>query len=572
VIRFTCPRCKTVMTWSDTAAGLKLSCPGCGQRVNRLSAALAMALALIWLINVSQGADKKDDRPGDVLVDETQEIVILKKNGTQVRGQLVVLTTEEVRYKQAENKTGLTYTAAGGFIRAIYLASGVYYAVNPKTGKFDRYDPLTNSFANKEALNKADADQLKSEANKAKMELDKSKAETERAKMEAEKTKAEAEKAKAEAEKAKAEADRAKQEAERAKAEPRPEKAAPPRANENTPTSADRQANTGAEPAENKQASPRPSDPAPNPNDQPGESWRTLLPFFAIWGGLLSMVAVLAYVAWAKWLARAGNILPGAWFYTHNGKQQYGPFTPTQLKQLAAAGQIRVGYMVRKGDAVDWVPAATVNGLFTPTTSNTSVPVPEMPFLNDGPARPASIIPNMPPLPVTPPPIPSRGALLLTELTESPGKSHHAVAIAVALFLGIGILALVVTRHDKVGTIGADASQRGAGEAPKGVPDKQKAAGGNRMHDQPGIATSMDQFLDGYEDLVKTWESKVATGKLSLDDLNDITKAEIDFVDRGERLKKSENMSARQLRRYTDLSFRLARVATKTHNLKIELP
>jgi hypothetical protein len=195
-----------------------------------LNKILAVAIIFTWLAaDAAFPAEGKtaDDPAGDVLVDEAQDIVIQRKNGTQGRGQLVVLTTEELRFKQAGGKTVLKYSARDANIRAILLASGDYYAVNPKTGKFDRYDPMTNLFGRAPSKDNPPPDKDKlTEADKARMEAEKAKLEAEKAKLEPEKAKAETERARRDAAKAKEAAERAAEQARR-DAEKSREKARP---------------------------------------------------------------------------------------------------------------------------------------------------------------------------------------------------------------------------------------------------------------------------------------------------------------------------------------------------------
>lgn len=72
------------------------------------------------------------------------------------------------------------------------------------------------------------------------------------------------------------------------------------------------------------------------------------------------------------------------WYYAKNG-QQRGPVSPSQLKQLAATGELLATDMVIKEGGTSWVAASTIPGLFgssaavSPTssgpTTNTVEPV-----------------------------------------------------------------------------------------------------------------------------------------------------------------------------------------------------
>jgi hypothetical protein len=52
------------------------------------------------------------------------------------------------------------------------------------------------------------------------------------------------------------------------------------------------------------------------------------------------------------------------WYYTRNGQQAPGPVSSAQLKQLAAAGQLKPDDLVWKQGLPNWVPANTLKNLF----------------------------------------------------------------------------------------------------------------------------------------------------------------------------------------------------------------
>jgi hypothetical protein len=52
------------------------------------------------------------------------------------------------------------------------------------------------------------------------------------------------------------------------------------------------------------------------------------------------------------------------WHYAKDG-QQFGPINSTQLKQLAAQGQLTPSDMIWKDGMAEWAPAGSVKGLFT---------------------------------------------------------------------------------------------------------------------------------------------------------------------------------------------------------------
>src|SRR5262245_35146791 len=55
------------------------------------------------------------------------------------------------------------------------------------------------------------------------------------------------------------------------------------------------------------------------------------------------------------------------WYYAKAGKQ-YGPVTPTQLKQMAQSGELLPDDLVFQEGGTQWVSASTVKGLFGPST------------------------------------------------------------------------------------------------------------------------------------------------------------------------------------------------------------
>ncbi|MFQ3650070.1 MAG: GYF domain-containing protein [Gemmataceae bacterium] len=53
------------------------------------------------------------------------------------------------------------------------------------------------------------------------------------------------------------------------------------------------------------------------------------------------------------------------WYYAKNG-QQHGPISPTELKKLAAKGELTPNDLVFQEGGTKWVEASTVKGLFPP--------------------------------------------------------------------------------------------------------------------------------------------------------------------------------------------------------------
>jgi len=112
-----------------------------------------------------------------------------------------------------------------------------------------------------------------------------------------------------------------------------------------------------------------------------------------------------------------------AWHY-HKDGQQYGPVSGQQLKQLAAAGNLRPDDLIRKEGMDDWVPAAKLKGLF-----------------------PASAVTTKPPCP--PAVSPSANSKAPAQATSPPLDSNHSAGRAkgqkllIAGLSGIGVIAVL---------------------------------------------------------------------------------------------------------------------------------
>ncbi len=76
---------------------------------------------------------------------------------------------------------------------------------------------------------------------------------------------------------------------------------------------------------------------------------------------------------------------PAEWHFTKSGAQA-GPVTWTQLRQLAASGQLQPTDMVWKAGMPSWMAAATVQNLFPSATAASSPPLPLMPVAGSPPA------------------------------------------------------------------------------------------------------------------------------------------------------------------------------------------
>src|SRR5437870_12214592 len=70
------------------------------------------------------------------------------------------------------------------------------------------------------------------------------------------------------------------------------------------------------------------------------------------------------------------------WYYARDNKKK-GPFSPAQLKELGARGEVRPGDMVlREGDK-KWLLAASIKGLFADQRKTAKEPPPADPFQFD---------------------------------------------------------------------------------------------------------------------------------------------------------------------------------------------
>ncbi len=65
------------------------------------------------------------------------------------------------------------------------------------------------------------------------------------------------------------------------------------------------------------------------------------------------------------------------WYYSHEDRE-YGPFTPSELRQLAAAGKLLPGDLVGQRGRPNWVPAQRVRGLFPPMGIIQPAPAPDL--------------------------------------------------------------------------------------------------------------------------------------------------------------------------------------------------
>jgi hypothetical protein len=77
-------------------------------------------------------------------------------------------------------------------------------------------------------------------------------------------------------------------------------------------------------------------------------------------------------------------------FFVRRGNQEQGPFTPEQLKQLAATGKLVASDLVRTSEKLEWRQAGSVKGLFPPASPRSPVPPPPPPRSPQNPPAPST--------------------------------------------------------------------------------------------------------------------------------------------------------------------------------------
>lgn len=73
----------------------------------------------------------------------------------------------------------------------------------------------------------------------------------------------------------------------------------------------------------------------------------------------------------------------------------------------------------------------------------------------------------------------------------------------------------------------------------------------------------VDKLLNEYENVVETWESKANSSNISFSDINELSQASIKFSEKAAELKKANEFSSSQLKRYMELSSRLGNAFLK---------
>lgn len=93
------------------------------------------------------------------------------------------------------------------------------------------------------------------------------------------------------------------------------------------------------------------------------------------------------------------------WFVQRDG-QKFGPFSPAQLKQMTATGQLLPVDLVAKGEGGKWVAASQIKGLFAATAPAKQPPPTPVQAATTGPLPPP--VPTAPfDLAGGPPPVPA---------------------------------------------------------------------------------------------------------------------------------------------------------------------
>ena len=78
-----------------------------------------------------------------------------------------------------------------------------------------------------------------------------------------------------------------------------------------------------------------------------------------------------------------------------------------------------------------------------------------------------------------------------------------------------------------------------------------------------GGRNRLDRFLDDYEAIVAKWERVAHSRSLSIDDINEIGKLEIELAEKARQLRMLDEPSSSQLNRLLDLSTRLSKVVSQ---------
>jgi len=81
-----------------------------------------------------------------------------------------------------------------------------------------------------------------------------------------------------------------------------------------------------------------------------------------------------------------------------------------------------------------------------------------------------------------------------------------------------------------------------------------------------GSSSKVDDFLNEYEKIAVKWEKKVASGSFTLDDINEMSKSNIDLADKSAKLKGTEKWSSKQLKRYSDITTRFSKAMMEMSN------
>lgn len=132
------------------------------------------------------------------------------------------------------------------------------------------------------------------------------------------------------------------------------------------------------------------------------------------------------------------------WYVSQNG-QQTGPFTPAQLKQMAATGNLTPTDLVTKAGSKQWTPAQQIKGLSFAGNSAVQADLPPLPV----PKLPPLPVPQLPPLP-----LPTTASAVVAPRTNQPSVlllvSGAVAGIFLIFCLGIGTIQFIGRKSDKV--------------------------------------------------------------------------------------------------------------------------
>jgi hypothetical protein len=120
----------------------------------RIAAKIVAAAFLVACSSPAAKADPAAAAEPAPLVDRPQHALLLRDSGGGTRIWIDALTPERLTYRTCDTAPDKdTLTARPGIRVAVKLLSGEVFAIDPRTGRFDRFDELTGRFT--AALDKA---------------------------------------------------------------------------------------------------------------------------------------------------------------------------------------------------------------------------------------------------------------------------------------------------------------------------------------------------------------------------------------------------------------------------------